>query len=193
MKKSMKAVAFAGAMALASLFSSSAQANTISFYNDAATLDTLRFTLSCSLGCTAWTGPANTFSSTVGDLFTLANQGDAFEIAAINTKAGTSFDSSTFVKTPGSGEAFSFISNSLYLLIKIGKSPDIAVIMSNGLGNAFDFLATKGTGSGFSHVSGLGTAPDISPDPVPLPAPLLLLLSGLGGLGLLGRMRRKTA
>jgi len=53
-------------------------------------------------------------------------------------------------------------------------------------GTAFDFTGTYTIGAS----SGSGT---FTVNPVPLPAALPLLLSGLGGLGLVGWRRRKTA
>lgn len=179
-------------MAFMSMLPGAAQANTLSFYNDADTLDTLRFTLSCSLGCTAWDGSA--FTSPEGDLFTLANNSEALELATINSLSGGSFTLADYTKTDSGGvSALSFMSSAMYILIKIGRSPDVAVIMNTFVDNVFEFTAIAGTGSGLSHYSEVGLNRDIDPDPIPLPGGIVLLLSGLVGLGGLARMRKAAA
>jgi hypothetical protein len=59
--------------------------------------------------------------------------------------------------------------------------------------NVFEFTAIAGTGSGLSHYSEVGLNRDIDPDPIPLPGGIVLLLSGLVGLGGLARMRKAAA
>lgn len=189
MHKYVKAVALAGAVTFAAMLSSTAQANTLTFYNDAATQDTERFTLECSLGCLGWDGTG--FSAPDGDLFSLANNSEALEILTVNALTGGSFVS--LIKTDMGGSDFaSFTSSAMYLLIKIGRSPDVTVILNTFVDNVFTFTQT-GKGAGFSHVSEFGENIDISPDPIPLPGGIVLLLSALAGLAGLARMRKTAA
>lgn len=187
-----------GAFAALLLSAGIGSAAQLNFYNDAATQTTLRFTLECSLGCLAWDGGG--FSAPDGDLFALANNSEALEIATVNSLTGESYTSLT--KTNGGGsESADFTTSAEYILIKIGQSPDVAVVQSFGENNEFKFRATKGTGSGLSHWSAFGEnecdpAVQLCGPPVnqvPVPASLPLMMGALGIVGIVARRRRKAA
>lgn len=164
-----------------------ANATPVSFYNDAATLTTLRFTL----GCGSATGDCSgllavlqsespySFDSTdplIGDLFDLSNSGIATETSFVNTAAGESFATGTKTQVGGAG-TYDFSTSADYFLIKIGKSPNYALI-HNLTGSELDlfFLQTGGAGSGFSHYTEFGGGTVTVPEPAEL---------GIFGLGVL--------
>ena len=83
------------------------------------------------------------------------------------------------------GEAIEFTSSAEYLVLKVGNSPDLAVIRNGSANNLFTYTNFPGAGGGLSHVTEVGV--------VPLPAAGFLLVGALGGLAAAGRRRRKAA
>ncbi|HET9820178.1 MAG TPA: PEP-CTERM sorting domain-containing protein [Rhodanobacteraceae bacterium] len=173
-----------------------ANATPISFYNDATVdpPDTLRFTLGCGSADGDCAGLLEalvdespyTFDATalLGDLFELADSGDATEIAFVNTATGSSFSTST--KTQVGLENFEFSTSADYFLIKIGLTPNYALI-HNTSGGAVDLFFTQiGQGAGLSHYTEFGGT-------VTVPEPAALGMFGLGALliGLIAGLRRR--
>lgn len=176
-----------------------ANATPASFYNDAATQTTLRFTL----GCGSATGDCSgqlavlqsespySFDSTsplIGDMFDLANSGIATETNFVNTATGQNFATGTQI-TAGGSSGWEFFTSAQYFLIKSGKSPSYALVqnLSGGQLDLF-YTQTNGTGSGFSHYTVFGTATKVS---VPEPAALGMLGLGVLLIGLFAGLRRR--
>lgn len=164
-----------------------ANATPISFYNDATVdpPDTLRFTLGCGSADGSCAGLLEalvdespyTFDATalLGDLFELADSGDATEIAFVNGATGESFITSTKTDEGGvSSKAFSTSAD--YFLIKIGLTPNYALIHNVSGGALNLFFTQDGQGAGFSHLTEFGDGTVTVPEPAAL---------GMFGLGVL--------
>jgi hypothetical protein len=118
------------------------------------------------------------WDTSIAELFSLENSGEATEIAAVNAITGENF--TTLTKITGDT---SISTDAEYLLIKIGADPNYALIRNDD--GAQDFLfAQIGQGAGLSHVSLFGGTFVVS-------EPGILGLFGLG-LVLLGFMRRRA-
>ncbi len=165
-----------------------ANATPVSFYNDAATQSTLRFTLGCGSATGDCVGLLEVLESEspysfdssgplIGDLFGLSNSGIGTETNLVNTATGGTFTTGTQNNMGGIGSG-SFNVSAAYFLIKIGRDPDYALI-HNVSGGSLDlfFDQTNGTGSGFSHYTAFGDGTTVA---VPEPAAL-----GVFGLGVL--------
>lgn len=162
-----------------------ANATPVSFYNDAATQNTLRFTLGCGSATGSCTGLLEvlgsespySFDSSVGDLFDFSDSGIGTETSFVNTVTGETFATGMQNDMNGIGSG-SFNISAAYFLIKIGKDPNYALVhnLSGGSLDLF-FEQTKGTGSGFSHYTAFGDGTTVA---VPEPAAL-----GVFGLGVL--------
>ena len=145
--------------------------------------------LAGNVGAPALPTPANAtgFSGTnFSDLFTIANDGDATELAFINTvmtKLGLpTFASMT--KKAGTGGNMTFSSAAKYIFIKIGSDPNVTMIENTGnVSQEYSWLG--GTGGGLSHYAEVGQVSQ-----VPLPAAGWLMIAGLGGLASLRRNRK---
>ncbi len=171
----------AGAALLALSFALPANAATLTFYNDGLTPAGERFSIECSGSCTAWDG--GNFAGTDGDLFSLANNSEALELATVNSVTGETFNSLT--KTQYGTSNAMFTSSAEYILIKIGQTPNVGIIQNLTADNKFTFTQI-GSGAGLSHTSEFGKTTTV----VPLPAAGFLLLSAVG---LLGFSRRRKA
>jgi len=167
-----------------------ASAAVLTFFDNLSDATTERFTLSCSLGCSAWAG-GTTFNAADGSgLMTSTFGNETAEAGVINGAAGTSFLGTDGTKSADLGlETYNFSSNAEYFFIKVGKDPRGAVVWNTGgLGNLFGFQQSPGgTGTGLSHYTEFGIAAA-----VPLPASGWLLLTVLGAGAFVGR-RKKAA
>ncbi len=111
-------------------------------------------------------------------------------LKAAATALGDSPISASFQKTestmdPNAGSGTATDSGD-YFLWKAGQYAGIAKILEIALDNEFTF--TKfGNSSGLSHISHISTTTQQQPEPVPLPAGLLLLISGLGVFAVMRR------
>ena len=168
-----------GATLLSLCFTLPANASLLTFYDDGLTPSGQRFTLDCSLNCTAW--DSVDFLGTDGDLDDMANSGDAAEIAYVNSITGESYASLTKTDRGGVSTAM-FTSSAEYILIKIGRGPNVGVIRNLSAGNKFTFTAT-GQGAGFSHTSEFGKIPAV-------PVPAAAWLFGTALIGFIGMSRR---
>ncbi|MFQ5562138.1 MAG: VPLPA-CTERM sorting domain-containing protein [Parvularculaceae bacterium] len=170
----------------------SASANVISIDGTAATV-------TCTLSCEAFTlggspgAPTGlgTLSGSDADPYGLANSGEATEIAALNTLAGTSFTTADHNKdqvgegslSSCSGDLCSFMTTALYFILKIDG---FHTFFKNTSGGEVTITFDKNDvpSFGLSHVSTI--------DVVPLPAAFWLMGAGLAGLGF-ARGRKKAA
>lgn len=146
-----------------------------------------RFEVTCTVACEGWLFDAEMLGGDIGGLIDKHDQnyatgtGEAWEKNLLASIVGATL---TYVKDE-SGTT-SFFSDALYHLFRIGKSPDVGLLVNtSGVAQSYAFSPFEGTGSGLSHVAEYGTVP-----PIPLPPAALLFLTGLAGMGLLTRRRR---
>src|SRR5688572_29727778 len=135
-------------LAIGALFASAANAVPLTLYGSYSHKDGLydadddRGRLTCSLGCSGLTsslvsGPYDAdvpdvltqsgFIAGAADLFYLANNSDAAELAFVNAVIDPDFWVSARTDTGGLS-SYSFTSSALYILLKIGTNPDVALI-----------------------------------------------------------------
>ncbi|KRA35825.1 hypothetical protein ASD68_05450 [Rhodanobacter sp. Root627] len=163
-----------------------AQATPITFYNNAATQTSQRFTVGCgSAGgdCTGLLAAVSNatplaWSSTVGQM--LGGPSDASpasEMAFVNSMLATSFDENSGNIAPSAGKSFAFSLSADYLLIKVGAGPrHQAYGLLQNLGGDLDLWFTStGQAGGLSHYITFGSAATDVPEPAAL---------GMFGLGL---------
>ena len=197
------------ALAAGMSFATAASAVPITLYGSYSQQDGLydaaddRGQLDCSVGCSGLTSSLvsghydsdvpnvlsqSGFSSENADVFYLANNSDAAELAFVN--AVISPDYATGVRTDTGGlSSFTFTSAAMYILLKIGATPDMALIWNtSGQAQTYSYLGFPGEGAGLSHFTEYG-----GPTGVPEPETLLLLAPGVLALALRLRRRRAVA
>lgn len=174
-----------------------ANATPVSFYNDAATHDTLRYTLGCGSATGSCSGllevleseaPSYSFDSSVGDLFSLGSSGIGTETSFVNAATGNSF--ATGSQIDGSGNSHEFSTSAEYFLIKTGQGggPPYALI-HNLSGSSLDlYFQAQATGTGFSHFTEFGPGATTA---VPEPKALGMLGFGLLLVGVFAGLRRR--
>lgn len=196
-------------LAIGILFASAANAAPLTLYGSYSHKDGLydatddRGQLTCSLGCSGLTsslqsGPydANVpdvssesgFSALYADLFYLANNSDASELAFVNAVLNPDVVAGTRTDTEGVS-SYSFTSSALYLLLKIGTNPDVTLIWNtSGQAQTYSYLGFPQEGAGLSHITEYGRTVS-----VPEPATLVLLAMGLLAMTLTFRRRLAAA
>lgn len=123
------------------------------------------------------------FSALGADLFFLANNGESTELGFINAVVDPDFTAGIRTDT-GGVSSYSFTSSALYLLLKIGTTPDVALIQNtSGQTQTYWYTAFHSEGAGLSHLSEYGT--------VRVPEPSTLLLFGTGMLALVAARRAR--
>ncbi|WP_210879734.1 VPLPA-CTERM sorting domain-containing protein [Roseovarius autotrophicus] len=131
------------------------------------------------------------FSNVEGRLFSVGNSAQA-EADWVNANTGSDFSKDEGFKTELSGtqngDDFTFSTDALFILLKIGRDPETTLVknLSGGL-LELRWESLPGQGAGLSHYTEFGVAP------IPVPAAGILLLTALGGLGFAARRRRKAA
>lgn len=135
-------------------------------------------------------------SGTLGDTATgydIGNANPATEAQAldflINGIDDNEFVEADATKTNGSGvDSKTFTSSAEYIVFKLGGGTRSFFLKLLGDGPIeLSFAKNGSTGGGLSHYTEFGERPS---SPVPVPAAGFLLLTGLGGLGLMRRRRR---
>ena len=113
------------------------------------------------------------------------------EANLLNAVTGsTMFVGGDMDKVGGNGGSQTFLLDQLYVLLKIGAGH---VIIRNDADEAIDIAWLAGTSGGLSHHTQAGDlGGGINPPPIPLPAAAWLLLSGIGGLGVMGWRKRRA-
>lgn len=160
-----------------------------------------RGVLDCSIGCSGLTSSllsgyytANVpsvstqsgFNTLYADLFYLGNNSEASELAFVNAVLNPDYSTGTRTDT-GGATSYSFTSSALYLLLKIGASPDMALIYnSSGQTQTYSYTAYPGEGAGLSHLTEYGRL-------VKVPEPETFALFGAGLLAMAFVRRRRTA
>jgi hypothetical protein len=196
-------------VAIGALFANAANAVPITLYGSYSQSDGLydaaddRGQLTCSLGCSGLTsslvsGPydANVpdvttqsgFSADSADLFYLGNNSDSSELAFVNAVLNPDVAAGTRTDTFGLS-SYTFTSSALYLLLKIGASPDVALIKNtSGLAQTYWYLPFPKEGAGLSHITEYGGTTS-----VPEPETFLLLAPGILAMALRLRRRKVAA
>ena len=192
----------ASALALGGLFANVANANVITLYGDYShssdyyNATVARGSISCSVSCSGLlsslpsgsyvsvvpeVNTADGFSTSSADLFHLGSDSEATETAFVNDVVDANWP--TGVKTDGNGSLnFTFTSAAMYILVKIGRDPNIALLWNTtGQIQTYTWTGLPGSGAGLSHILG-----------VPEPESLLLLLPGVAAIAMAMR-RRKVA
>ena len=130
--------------------------------------------------------------NSIADLFDLGSgSSESHEVGAINTLFGTSYTVADTHKTgfEPSVNSYSFDSSAEFIAFKIGggtldgKHFFIKLLLPVPVTVAF--LNNGQTSGGLSHLTQIGNTV------VPLPAGLVLFLTGLAGIGALGRIKSK--
>lgn len=199
-RKTILPVAVAAALAFSlSVLPAGSRAATIGFYDDAISDPAvgLRGTLECtSSGCAfeALRSETANFDPAIGGLFNPGpgrNVSDERDFANANRKAGDAMLTGG-TRVDGTSGSMNFSSSALYIVLKIGgggKSPinDLMLIRNTSSGLIAFSWDASGTSAGLSHYTEFGQTAVI-----PLPAGGLLLITALGGLGIMARRRRKA-
>lgn len=173
-----------------------ANATPVSFYNDAATPTTVRYTLGCGSASGSCSGLLEvlesespySFDSSVGDLFSLGSSGIGTETSFVKTATGQNFATGTQVD--GSGSNHEFSTSAEYFLIKTGQGggPPYALI-HNLSGSSLDlYFEAQTTGTGFSHFTEFGPGTTTA---VPEPKALGMLGFGVLLVGVFAGLRRR--
>ena len=184
----LKAVVAAGALAL--MAGASAAATVINVDDTYPGISPLNGVLTCAQTCAGLvaTGPS-VWAIDGAKLFLVHPPNIANETAFVNTATGSSFLTGT--KTDVSGDPFSFVTNALYILFKIGgggqEASTFLIHNTYGAGLQITWDAVDGQGAGLSHYTTFGVAPPAAV--VPVPAAGFLLIGALGGLAALRRRR----
>lgn len=168
----------------------SAQANTVSVFDDVNTLlidATVQTTpASLSVVIQGFLAPfTGALSDVRADEINQGNSSEATELAFLNAMIDP--DVAGALRTCNGNCLDTFVITTTYFLLKFGQD---SAYFKNLTGQAITITLASigGTGSGLSHITQFG------PSAVPIPAALPLLLTGLGGIGWLARRRaRKTA
>jgi hypothetical protein len=197
MRKSVK-LAAAAAMALGFAFGT-AQATTIYISGSSIELECLPPVCQGFTGGGAGGFPAPTLadpvimSDTTADLYQVHPPNPENAAAALNALLGENMftEADAVAQSGASGDTASFWTSAAYLVFNLGNSPHLEartffIALTNpGLVHVFyDKMGQEG--GGLSGALGFGTT-----SVVPLPAGLLLFLTGLAGIGFLGRYKAK--
>ncbi|MGY6409574.1 MAG: VPLPA-CTERM sorting domain-containing protein [Alkalilacustris sp.] len=187
-----KALAAAAALASALTLASGAAATPVEIVSGSKAVE-----IGCTGVCQFWflgSDPAG-FSATDGSWLNIGtSNSNANRLAFVNATTGSSFDfqsesSDTGVQIGGApigipeftgGESGSWTGSAIYYLAWGGGGDRHILIRNFTANNTFTWTQT-GQGAGLSGVDGVGV--------IPLPAPILMLLAALGGLGLVARKR----
>jgi len=194
-------------LAIGVLFANAANAVPITLYgsysqkNDWYDAEDSRAELDCSVSCSGLqssllTGSydsvvpevstADGFSPGTADLFYLSSHSDSVETAFVN--AVISPDLPTGIRTDGNNSlSFTFTSAAMYILLKIGANPDVALIWNtSGQAQTYTYTGFTSSGAGLGHIMEFGAVG------VPEPETFLLLLPGVAAMAM-GMRRRKVA
>lgn len=164
--------------------SSAANAGTLTFFDDLVN-GSEKFSISCTLGCAGWNG--SSFVDADANTLLVAKQGSPeSEAIQVNSLTGTTAFT-TGTKDPSyQGEVVQLTSSAEYLYFKGGTVAGV-VYNTGGAGNVFTYAKLgqgKTSGPSLSHVTEFGEV-----SAVPLPAGVVLLLTGVGGLAVTRRKK----
>src|SRR4030095_5638577 len=108
---------------------------------------------------------ADGFSTTFADVFFLPNNNVATELAFVNAVVDPDFAAAASGQIAGGGGHLTFTSSALYILLKIGATPDMALIHNiSGGAQTYTYTQLQASGAGLSHYVEFGTTTEV-PEP----------------------------
>jgi len=180
-----------GSFALLVFISGQDHAMSITFYNNAPIPSGERFTLEATGSFEAFFADPNTYSTTIGDVFTVHPPNLTNELAAINARTNPSqtFLLTDFTKTDPAPVTFTSMAE--YILLKIGggNSNNTALVKNLTPNNMLTFTPRSGAGAGISHYSEAGELEAVA---VPSTIDLLSTLAATLCCGTLLKRRRRA-
>jgi hypothetical protein len=187
---SLKTMLAAGALAVVAGGASAATVLTVD--DEYPGVSPFAGTATCSETCEGLVAVGPSVWATDGaKLFTVHPPNDSIQRDFVNGATGNLFGIGNKTELEeGEGANYSFFTDALYILMKIGGGSELATFLIHntfGKGLEITWNQVDGGGNGLSHYTEFGEA---RTPPIPVPAAGFLLIGALGGLAALRRRRR---